>query len=131
MQPEQLGVGSCNQSGGYGDNAAVGHGVAGIGEQIEQHLLQQGAVTDYMQRFRAGKIFKANALRQQLLAKQQGINKHTVQLQRFHPHKLLPAEGQHTAGKVGTPFNSGDDLLQAGINRITGIKPFHCQPGVV
>ena len=108
--------------GGDAQRAALGHGVAGVDGQVDQHLLQLARVGEHRPQLRAQVDVQPDVLaegaQQQLL----DLADDGVEVQHPRLHDLAPAEREQLVGQFGGPLAGPQDLgdVLAGLRPLAG-----------
>ncbi len=107
-----------------GKHASVGHGVARIGGQVENHLLQLALIgIHHAQVFNLHMNLQLDFRAHHDLNHVGDLADHHAQIERMGRHHLTPAKSQQLLGQSGGLFGGGHDLV--GPERLGGIGGGH------
>ena len=89
------------------------HGIAGVDDQVYEHLFQHADVGPHQRQCRRMMAMQGNILANDSLEHFAQIRDDIIQISRLRVHHLLSTEGEQLPGQVGGPFTGGADLIEA------------------
>ena len=92
---------------------ALGHGVAGVDHQVDQHLLDHADIGLDERRVAGITELQVNVLADDAFEHLGQVADRLRQVERLGLHDLLAAKGEQLPGQAGRAVGGGDDLFEA------------------